>query len=43
MKKFFWAVLGVLWVTSAALAETVEVKVKNPSDRRLWLADVKAP
>ncbi len=37
------AACGLLGFVSSLRAEVVEVKVKNPSFHRLWLADVKAP
>ena len=44
MKKLLGAFLcGLFLSVNMALAEVVEVKIKNPSPHRLWLSDVRKP
>ncbi|WP_269451043.1 hypothetical protein [Thermodesulfatator autotrophicus] len=42
MKKLAFLLL-TLFLATPALAEVVTLKIENPTDKRLWLADIKKP
>ncbi|AEH44283.1 hypothetical protein Thein_0401 [Thermodesulfatator indicus DSM 15286] len=42
MKKFI-LILATFFIATPVLAEVVTLEIKNPSDKKLWLAAVNKP